>query len=142
MFHINNYNFILKLHPSQIQKKNLLKLHFRAFDKLFSGCDNVDYKKCNQMPLEYSLSNSDLHITFNSASLFDAMDYGLKTIILDDNFERLNNYFGELMNSNSIIVDPKLEINLSKHFDKNQQKKQDETLNNFNFQDLILKNVR
>ena len=138
----SNYNFVLKLHPSQIHKKDLFKLHIKAFEKLFSGCDNVDYKNCNRMPLEHSLANSDLHITFNSATLFDAMDYGLKTILLDENLERLNNYFGELMDSNSVIVDPKLEIDFSKHFYEKKQKKQDGALNNFNFEDLILKNVR
>jgi len=46
------------------------------------------------------------------------------------------------MDSNSVIVDPKLEIDFSKHFYEKKQKKQDGALNNFNFEDLILKNVR
>ena len=93
------------------------------------------------MPLEYSLTESDLHITFNSATLYDAMDYGLKTILLDENIERLSSYYGELMDSNSLVVDSKLELDFSEHFDEKNQKKQDKSLNNFNFEDFILKNI-
>ena len=138
----SNYNFVLKLHPIQIQNKNLLKSHIKAFDKLFAGCENVDFIICNQKPLEYSLANSDLHITFNSASLFDAIDYGLKTILLDHNLTRLNQYFGELVDSNSVIVDPNLEIDFSKHFSENNQKTYNEASNDFNFEDFISKNIR
>lgn len=137
----SNYNFLLKLHPSQIHKKDLFKLHNKAFEKIFAGYDNVDYISCNQMPLEYSLTESDLHITFNSATLYDAMDYGLKTILLDENIERLSSYYGELMDSNSLVVDSKLELDFSEHFDEKNQKKQDKSLNNFNFEDFILKNI-
>tara|TARA_Y100000389_G_scaffold102965_1_gene99824 strand:+ start:9419 stop:10672 length:1254 start_codon:yes stop_codon:yes gene_type:complete len=137
----SNYNFLLKLHPSQIHKKDLFKLHNKAFEKMFDGYDNIDYINCNQMPLEYSLTESDLHITFNSATLYDAMDYGLKTILLDENLERLNNYYGEIMDSNSVVVDSKLEIDFSEHFDEKNQKNQDGLLNNFNFENFILKNI-
>ena len=138
----SNYNFVLKLHPIQIQNKNLLKSYIKAFDKLFAGCKNVDFILCNQKPLEYSLANSDLHITFNSASLFDAIDYGLKTILLDHNLTRLNQYFGELMDSNSVIVDPNLEIDFSNHFSENNQKTYNEASNDFNLEDFISKNIR
>lgn len=138
----NEYNFILKLHPSQIQKKNLYKSHINAFDKLFSDCKNVDYKICNKKPLEYSLTKSDLHITFNSASVFDASDYGLKTVLLDDNHNRLNNYFGELIESGNLIVDPNLEINLSEHFSKTKQNIINKDLNDFGFKDFIFQNLR
>jgi hypothetical protein len=132
----SKYNFILKLHPIQIKNKDLLKPHMNALSNLFLKCDNVDFIINNQKPLEYSLANSDLHITFNSASLFDAFDYGLKTILLDDNMSRLNSYYGELMNSDFIIVEPTLEIDFNKHF---TQKKYKEDSDDFDFEDFILK---
>lgn len=138
----SNYNFLLKLHPSQIHKKGLFKLHVNVLDKLFSGYKNVDFKICNDKPLEYSLSKSDLHITFNSASLFDAYDYGLKTILLDDNFKRLHHYYGELMDSSYVIVDPKLEIDLSNHFYESIYNKQNEALNSLNFEKFIIQNIK
>ncbi len=138
----SNYNFLLKLHPSQIHKKGLFKLHLKVLDKLFSVYKNVDFKICNDRPLDYSLANSDIHITFNSASLFDAYDYGLKTILLDDKFKRLYHYFGELMDSNYVIVDPKLEIDLSNHFYDTIDKKQNEDLNSLRFEEFILKNIK
>jgi hypothetical protein len=136
----SNYNFILKLHPSQIHNDNLFKSHIKAFDKLFAGCKNVDYTICNKNPLDYSLANSDIHITFNSASVFDAIDYGLKTILMDDNLEKLNMIFEELMDSGSIIVDPNLEIDFSKHFSGKKQNN-NEAFNDFNFEDFISKNI-
>ena len=134
----SNYNFILKLHPSQIQNKNLFKLHMTALNNLFSECNNVDFIINNKEPLEYSLLNSDIHITYNSASLFDAFDYGLKTILLDDNQSRLNSYYGELMNSGFVIVEPTLEIDFNKHF---KHKKYKEDSDDFDFEDFILKNM-
>jgi len=135
----SNYNFILKLHPSQIQNKNLFKLHMSAFNKLFSENNNVDYIISNREPFEYSLSNSDIHITFNSASLFDAYDYGLKTILLDNNLSRLNSYYRELMISDFVIVNPDLDIDFDNHFKKNNH---EEHLLNFNFKDFILENMK
>ena len=135
----SNYNFILRLHPSQIQNKNLFKLHMTAFNNLFSECNNVDFIINNKEPLEYSLLNSDIHITYNSASLFDAFDFGLKTILLDDNISRLNSYYGELMYSDFVIVEPTLEIDFNKHF---KQKKYKEDSDDFDFEDFVLKNMR
>jgi len=135
----SNYNFILKLHPSQIHNDNLFKSHIKAFDKLFASCNNVDYTICNQRPLEFSLANSDIHITFNSASVFDAYDYGLKTILMDDNLEKLTMLFEELMDSGFIIVDPNLEINFSKHFEKIKKSNNKDVFNNF--EDFIAKNI-
>ena len=114
----SNYNFILKLHPSQIQNRNLFKSHMAAFKKLFSEHENVDYLIGNREPFEYSLSNSDVHITYNSASLFDAHDYGLKTILLDNNVTRLSCYYGELMTSDFVIVSPDLVVDLDGLFKK------------------------
>lgn len=138
----SNYNFFIKLHPSQIHKKSFLRLHMKALEKLFYGYKNVDFRICNKRPLEDSLSKSDLHITFNSASLFDAYDYGLKTILLDDNLNRLNQYFGKLMDSNYVIVDPKLEMDLSNHFYEKTEKEQNEVLNNLTFEEFIKKNIK
>ena len=135
----SNYNFILRLHPSQIQNKNLFKLYMTALNNLFSECNNVDFIINNKEPLEYSLLNSDIHITYNSASLFDAFDFGLKTILLDHNISRLNSYYGELMYSDFVIVEPTLEVNFNKHF---KQKKYKEDSDNFDFEDFILKNMK
>ena len=135
----SNYNFILKLHPSQIQNKNLFKLHMTAFNNLFSECNNVDFIISNKEPLEYSLLNSDIHITYNSASLFDAVDYGLKTILLDDDLSRLNSYYGELMISDYVIVNPTLEIDFIKHFKQSTPK---EDSDNFDYEDFILTNMK
>lgn len=135
----SNYNFILKLHPSQIQNKNLFKLHMTAFNNLFSECNNVDFIVCNKEPLEYSLSNSDIHITYNSASIFDAIDYGLKTILLDNNLSRLNSYYGELMSSDYVIVNTNLEMNFTEHFSK---KKNSEDAVDFDFEHFILNNMK
>ena len=138
----SKYNFILKLHPSQIHKKGLFKLHIKAFHKLFSKYKNVDFRICNQKPIEYSLAKSDIHITFNSAVLFDAMDYDLKTILLDDNLIRLKHYFGELIDTDSVIVDPKLKINFSKHFYKVKKNKESHALNDINIDDFISSNLK
>jgi len=94
---------------------------------------------CNREPFEYSLSNSDIHITFNSASLFDAYDYGLKTILLDNNLSRLNSYYRELMISDFVIVNPDLDIDFDNHFKKTNH---EEHLLNFNFKDFILENMK
>ena len=134
----SNYNFILKLHPSQIQNKNLFNLYMNALNNLFSECDNVDFIINNNEPLEYSLLNSDIHITYNSASLFDAFDYGLKTILLDDNLSRLNSYYGELMNSDFVVVDPTLEYDYTEHF---AHEKHTEESDDFDFEDFVLKNM-
>lgn len=106
----SKYDFILKLHPSQIQNSNLFKKHIKAFDKLFLNCNNVEYITCNKNPLEDSLIKSDLHITFNSACVYDALNYNLKTILLDEDIIRLENYYGELMNSKFVKIDPNLKI--------------------------------
>tara|TARA_B110000027_G_scaffold67539_1_gene72219 strand:- start:7282 stop:8544 length:1263 start_codon:yes stop_codon:yes gene_type:complete len=137
----SNYNFILKLHPSQIQNKNLFKLHITALNNLFSEYSNVDFIINNNKPLEYSLVNSDLHITYNSASFFDAFDYGLKTILLDDNLLRLNRYFGELMNSSYVIVDPSLEFDFSMYFNQKKEKDYKESSIDFNFKSFISENI-
>ncbi len=135
----SNYNFILKLHPSQIQNKDLFRLHMNALNNLFSGCKNVDFIVNNRQPLEFSLLNSDIHITYNSASLFDAYDYGLKTILLDNNLSRLNSYYGELMISDLVIVNPDLDINFDKHFKKINH---NELALDFNINDFVLNNVK
>ena len=134
----SKYNFIIKLHPTQIRNNNLLKIHMKALSMLFSKYDNVDFIVNNQKPLEYSLVNSDLHITYNSASLFDALDYGLKTILLDDNLAKLYEFFGELMDSSYVIVDPSLENDFSKYFNK---KNHQEASIDFDFEDFISKNI-
>ena len=137
----SNYNFILRLHPSQIQNKNLFKLYMTALNNLFSEYSNVDFIINNKKPLEYSLLNSDIHVTYNSACLFDAFDYGLKTILLDDNLLRLNRYFGELMNSSYVIVDPSLEFDFSKYFNQRKEKDYKESSIDFNFKSFISENM-
>lgn len=114
----SKYNFILRLHPSQILNKSLYAKYISAFNTMFSDRENVDYVKNNSLPLEVSLSQSDLHITFNSASLFDAYDFGLKTILLDENIVRLRNYFGELIDTDLVHVDSVSEINLDNLFNQ------------------------
>ena len=114
----SEFNFILKLHPAQIQKATTFRKHIKAFDKLFSTRNNVEYIICNQKPLDYSMSISDLHITYNSATAFEAMDYNLTTILLDTDKIRLQDYFGDLLESNYMLIDPYLEQNIEKLFQK------------------------
>ena len=138
----SNYNFILKLHPAQIHNDDTFTFYNKALKKLFLGYNNVDFTICNKKPLEFSLSKSNLHITFNSASLYDAIDYDLKTILLDDNLARLKNYFGELIDTNYVAVDSKLNIDFNKYFDRIEENEEKDFLNSFNFEKFILSNTR
>lgn len=138
----SNYNFILKLHPAQIHNDDTFTFYNKALKKLFLGYNNVDFTICNKKPLEFSLSKSNLHITFNSASLYDAIDYDLKTILLDDNLARLKNYFGELIDTNYVAVDSKLNTDFNKYFDRIEENEEKDFLNSFNFEKFILSNTR
>ena len=92
--------------------------------------------------IEFSLSKSNLHITFNSASLYDAIDYDLKTILLDDNLARLENYFGELIDTKYVVVDSKLNIDFNKYFDRIEKNEDKDFLKSFNFEKFILSNTK
>jgi len=115
----DKFNFLIKLHPSQIQHPILYKKHISAFKKLFFNLRNVDYEICNKYPLDHSFAYSNLHITYNSASIFDAMDYGIVSIVLDDDLEKLRRYLGKLVDTKFVITDPTLKTDLFEHFSKN-----------------------
>ena len=132
-----NYTFILKLHPSQIQKKNLWRLHMKVFTKLFSKSNNVDFLVANQRPLEFALARSDLHITFNSAALFDAYDFGITTILLDKKTQRLRSYYGELLKTDLVEMEPDLTVDFDKYFKKKNKKE----IYEFNLQKFIEKEI-
>jgi len=138
----SKYNFILKLHPSQIRNKNLYRLHMEAFKKLFQDNKNVDFQTCNQKPLEYSLANSSLHITYNSASLFDAFDFGLKTILLDNNIQRIKQYFDEFLDNGYAIIDPKLEIGFEKYLNCIEENNKSKVLDNSIIYEFISQNIK
>lgn len=114
----NKYNYLIKFHPSQIQHPVLYEKHKNAFLKIFEGLDNVDFIECNKYPLDNSLSYSDLHITFNSACVFDAMDYNVISIVLDGDVSKIKSYFGELTETEFIRIDPELKTIDSTAFDK------------------------
>lgn len=109
----SNYNFIIKLHPAQIKNLSIYNSYIKMFDKLFFNNSNVEYILSNQLPLDYSMSISDLHITFNSACVFDAVDYNLQTILLDKNIERVKSYFGELFDAKFVHVSTNLDENIN-----------------------------
>jgi hypothetical protein len=114
----NKFNFLIKLHPSQIQHPMLFEKHNNAFKKLFFGLGNIDYEICNKYPLDHSFAYSNLHITFNSASIFDAMDYGIVSIVLDKDLEKLRRYLGDLVDSKFVVSDPNLEMDFSNYLTK------------------------
>lgn len=108
----NKYNYLIKLHPSQIQHPILYEKHQNAFIKIFEGLDNVDFIECNKYPLDNSLSFCDLHITFHSACVFDAMDYNIASILLYADISKIKSYFGELAETKFLRVDPELKTDI------------------------------
>jgi len=121
----SEFNFILKLHPAQIQKSTTLRKYIKAFNKLFSSRSNVEYIICNQKPLDFSMSICDLHITYNSATAFEAMDYDLTTVLLDGDEVRLRYYFGDMLNSDLVLVDVDLRHDMQKLFRKKGDNSED-----------------
>lgn len=107
-----NFFFIIKLHPSQLKNPEIKNKYFRAFRSMFKQIDNVDYINANNLSIEESIFHSNIHITFNSATTLDAMELGIKTIILDDNYSLMRSYFGVHLDSDYILIDPNLQLDL------------------------------
>jgi len=81
-------NWILRLHPRQDSPTFLLSLK-----KYFSDSENI-YIKSSKEPLPFLMTNSILHVTFFSSSVYEAKYCNLKSVIID---ERGLDYFPELI---------------------------------------------
>ncbi|TCP22922.1 hypothetical protein EV195_11051 [Tenacibaculum skagerrakense] len=135
------YNFIIKLHPSQIQNPEINKKIISEFTNLFGSNDNVDYEICNLKPLEFSLTKANLHVTFNSACLFDALDYGVPTVLLDKDIKRLENYFGNLLSSNIVHVDDGTGIDIKELIENSKIQNSDYLTDFLKFKEKLLQDI-
>lgn len=95
----------IRLHPAQISnKKNEIYL---SLDEIFHDLHNVSWITCNDESILSSLSKSSVHITYNSASAREAELFNIKTVLLDEDKESMNLYFGDmLMTGKAIMLSP------------------------------------
>lgn len=89
--------FLLRFHPLDYKDKGF-RQHYIDY---FSELQNVEYKVCNDCNISTVFSFCDLHMTLFSTMLIDALQYGVRTILLDKNYL---NYFQVYHDKNVLVV--------------------------------------
>ena len=82
-----NTNWLIRMHPSHISKKEQI---IEAFAKKVKN-DNIDFETANNRSLFTLLKHTDLHITGYSATIVEASMLGVKTLTLHPDAQH---YFG------------------------------------------------
>lgn len=101
----NNYNWLLKLHPSQMND-NYIKQFDIFFNNNFSTYSNVFWLEPSETPLPLIMNKILLHFTSHSAVTIEASWFGIKTALLSKNKNSLEEYFTyEIKNNLAFIID-------------------------------------
>jgi len=99
----------LRAHPIDMQEPKRHNL-FSKLSQTFKKFDNVFWDICSENPLPVILSQTDLHITLQSAVTVEASWFGIKTALLMNNERILFEYFSEQINKGfADIVRPEQE---------------------------------
>ena len=105
------YTWWIRIHPAQLQetyRQNFLE----KIGLEFKDLDNVTWEAPSEMPLPVILRSVDLHITLQSAVTIEAAWFGIKTAILDPNYELNHEYFGQQINMGLASLIPADEYNI------------------------------
>lgn len=78
----NKYQWLLRLHPVQMQKK-LKENTLEYLNEKFGKLENVEWDRSSNMPLPIILSKTDLHITDMSTVVVEASIFGIASAILN-----------------------------------------------------------
>jgi hypothetical protein len=68
----------LRLHPQMREQR-----HYDALERLFRGAGNVRIREATETPLPALLRYMDLHVTANSSAIFEASQFGVRSIMTD-----------------------------------------------------------
>ena len=77
----NNYNWKIRLHPVQLEGKELNGIFSLLNDK-FKNFKNVEWNNSSLEPLPLILKNADLHITVDSSVVIEACVFKLKSALI------------------------------------------------------------
>ena len=97
-------NWLIRFHP--IQTRTLgNKVLFNHMSYIFRNCNNVFWNDISNFPLPLILKLTDLHLTSFSAVTIEASFFGIKTGLLYEKVDLLNEYFSnEISNGHAEII--------------------------------------
>ena len=96
----------------------------------FKDLDNVTWEAPSEMPLPVILRSVDLHITLQSAVTIEAAWFGIKTAILDPNYELNHEYFAQQINMGLAFLIPADEYNIQIWINEHLKNKQNSKIGN------------
>jgi hypothetical protein len=100
-----NYNWLLKLHPSQMNEKFIEQFNI-SFIKNFFTYNNIFWREPSEIPLPLMMNKISFHFTSHSAVTIEASWFGVKTALLSENKKSLEDFFTyEIKNKFAYIID-------------------------------------
>jgi hypothetical protein len=98
----SEYNWLLRLHPNQLN--GFATDEGRSFNFFYKQhlVDAVDWDRPTRLPLPLVLSESDLHISWNSSVAIEAALMGVKSALMDPRLESKRSYYKGLRSTGMV----------------------------------------
>ncbi|MBV5337061.1 MAG: hypothetical protein J0653_03550, partial [Deltaproteobacteria bacterium] len=116
--HGKSFDWWLRVHPVMLQGSRRAAT-FSGLAKEFSGCANVYWEQCTDLPLPLVLKQADLHMTTSSAVTVEAGWFGVKTALLSANKNQLYQWLGEEIRSGSADIVPAESAHIKQWIEQN-----------------------